>query len=385
MKILFTSSWFPSREHETLGNFVERHAIASSIFNDVYVLYVRSAVQKEDFVSEVKEENGLKKVIVYYKKVENKLMSVLKFVRFNTGMKLGLKLLKEEFGLAPEDIDVCHHNIHFEAGIIPLYLKKHYKTPYIISENWTGYLPSNRWEYTGIIRKYLTKKIGSQCDIQVPVSIDLKNSLTELGIAKGRVEIIPNVVAVDQFELKPKPDISTEAKFLHVSTLDESQKNISGILKTFKKFIQIRPHSSLTIIGDGDHTLARKLIDQLGLKKKVKLIGRLPGKEIATKLNEHHIFLLFSNYENLPCVIVEALATGTPVLASTAGGTPEHLNKDLGELVEPKDEEGLLAKMIYMVDNYNNYDLTILREYALDNFSYEVVGKQFNEIYRTLK
>ena len=260
MNILFTSSWFPSKEHETLGNFVERHAIASSIYNDVYVLYVRSGKQEEEYVSEIKEENGLKKVIVYYKKVENKLMSGMKFIRFHRAMKLGLQILEEEFGLGPADIDVCHHSIHFEAGLIPLYLKKKFNTPYIISENWTGYLPSNRWEYKGILRKYLTKKIGNNCDIQVPVSIDLKKSLEELNISKGKVEIIPNVVAVDRFELKPKSEISTEAKFLHISTLDESQKNLTGILQTFKRFIDLKPNSSLTIVGDGDHTLVKELI-----------------------------------------------------------------------------------------------------------------------------
>jgi glycosyltransferase involved in cell wall biosynthesis len=382
MNILFTSSWFPSKEHETLGNFVERHAVASALYHDVFVLYVRSSNQNEDFTIEVSEENGLKKVVVFYKKVETKGLRLLKIWRFYKGMKLGLKKLDEEFGL--KQIDVCHHNIHFEAGIIPLYLKRKFGTPYIISENWTGFLPSNRSQYIGIFRKWLTKRIGNKADVQVPVSLDLKKSLESLNISKGRVEIVPNVVEVSQFTLNGKPDTQNGFKFIHISTLDEAHKNISGILRTFKKFNKEQTESLLTIIGDGDSALAHQLVKEFSLESKVTIHGRMESKEIAEMLKSHHIFLLFSNYENLPCVIVESLASGTPVLASTAGGTPEHLTPNLGELVSPKDEESLLEKMKFMTNHYNKYNHEELREYAVSHFSYEVVGQQFSDIYHSL-
>lgn len=382
MNILFTSSWFPSKEHETLGNFVERHAVASALYHDVFVLYVRSAKQKEDFTLEVSEEKGLKKVIVYYKKVDNAGLAFLKFWRFYQGMKLGLKMLETKFGL--KTIDVCHHNIHFEAGIIPLYLKRKFGTPYIISENWTGFLPSNRGQYTGLFRKWLTKRIGNKADVQVPVSLDLKKSLEELGISIGRVEIVPNVVEVKQFTLGVKPSIQEGCKFIHISTLDEDHKNISGILRTFKKFCSKHVNSHLSIVGDGDASLARKLVKDFSLENQVSIYGRMESQEIAETLQSHHIFILFSNYENLPCVIVESLASGTPVLASTAGGTPEHLSPNLGELVSPKDEELLLEKMNFMLNNYESYESEELRAYAIKHFSYEVVGQQFSDIYQSL-
>ena len=362
---------------------MERHAVASSLYHSVFVLYVRSANQKEKFSSEIIEENGIKKVLVYYKKVHSKWLMPVKFLRFYKGMKLGLSLLKEEFGL--NKIDVVHHNVHFEAGIIPLYLKRKHKTPYIISEHWTAYLPSNRWEYKGFFRKWLTKKIGNNADLQVPVSEDLKNSLQELNISIGKTKIVPNVVDINKFDIGEKPNIENEVKFIHISTLDEDQKNVSGILRTFKQFLVQYPSAKLTIVGDGDHQNVEETISSLHLESSVTLLPRQNSNSIAELLKTHHIFLLFSNYENLPCVIVESLASGTPVLASTAGGTPEHLTKELGELVSPKDEDGLLSKMLFMVTHYHNYDPEVLRDYAERNFSFKIVGKQFSDIYQSLK
>lgn len=383
MNILFTSSWFPSKEDETLGNFVERHAIASSLYHHVYVLYVTSAVQNEDFQVDVSEKNGLKTVIVYYKKSNSKLSAPLKFWRFYKGMKLGLQKLEENYNL--KKIDVVHHNVHYEAGIIPLYLKRTRNIPYVITEHWTGYLKSNRTKYSGVFRKWLTKRIGAKCDVQLPVSEDLSKALKELNISKGKTRVISNVVEVKEFNLGVKSNINEGAKFIHVSSLDEDQKNISGLLRSFYEHLKSNPSSTLTIVGDGNDKLCKETIQNLNLSASVTLFGRLPLQKIAKLLKEHHIFLLFSNYENLPCVIIESLASGTPVISTDVGGISEHLNSSFGQLIPAKDEMELSNQMSTMINNFDQYNPNELRSYAIKQFSNEIIGKQFSEVYQSLQ
>ncbi len=386
LKILFTSSWYPSKAHPTLGNFVSRHADAVAIYNPVHVLYVSSLDMEKDFEIENFEEGNKKTTIVYYKKIKGDtpiLSNLKKLKQYKIAALKGLDFIKEKYGI--EKFDVCHHNIHFQAGIIPLHLKKKYGTPYIISENWTGYLPEDRHHYTGIFRKRLTKKIGNKCDIQCPVSIDLQESLVELGIGKGRFEIVPNVVRTDRFKAKINDAKFDEViRLIHVSTLDEEQKNIKGILNAYQKVLEKFPQCHLTFVNDGDSILAEKHATQLDIANKISFTGKQDAEGVAKHLSQSDIFVLFSNYENLPCVVVEAMASGVPVLASTAGGTHEHLTEEYGELVAPRDEEALTRKIIYMIENYDKYSSDALHKYAVNHFSYEVVGKRFIDIYKQL-
>lgn len=385
LNILFTSSWFPSKAHETLGNFVEKHARAVALYQKIHVFYITSIDGIDSLKHEVKREGNYNELIVYYKKhpTRSKIWApIINWFKYHKAFKHGRELLEKEFGITK--VDLIHHNIHFPAGIIPLYYKKHQNTPYIISENWTGFLPSNAKEYSGIGKKWLTRKIGQNCDIQCPVSEDLKKALTKHGLGK-RFEIVPNVFSTSYFKLNEARKFDPlHPVFIHVSTLDEAQKNITGMLNAFKKVVEKIPGAHLKFVNDGSADLAKSHAKKLGILNEISFTGKQDVQGVADALYDADIFVLFSNYENLPCVVIEALAAGLPVVSSTAGGTPEHLSKDLGELVAPKDEKALTQKMLFVVENYDNYDREHLRNYALDNFSYEAVGKKFHAIYQKL-
>ena len=94
-------------------------------------------------------------------------------------------------------------------------------------------------------------------------------------------------------------------------------------------------------------------------------------------------FFMFSNYENLPCVIAEALACGLPVLSSDVGGISEHINDSNGLLVQAGDEEALLSAFNSLLNNLKEkkYKPEDLRDYAIKHFSYMEVSKKFHEIY----
>ncbi len=81
--------------------------------------------------------------------------------------------------------------------------------------------------------------------------------------------------------------------------------------------------------------------------------------------------------------MVEALASGIPIVSSTAGGIPEHITPNLGLLVKPLDETALLNALNKAIDNIKagKYNSEELRNYAINNFSYEKVGEKFVNLY----
>ena len=93
-------------------------------------------------------------------------------------------------------------------------------------------------------------------------------------------------------------------------------------------------------------------------------------------------FVLFSDYENLPCVISEAMASGLPVIATRVGGVPEQVRPGMGILVAPGDEAGLAKAMGDILDKNIHFDRPAIRRFAEENYSYGEVGKRFLHLYQ---
>ena len=92
--------------------------------------------------------------------------------------------------------------------------------------------------------------------------------------------------------------------------------------------------------------------------------------------------MLFSNFENLPCVIVEAFASGVPVLSTSVGGIAEILSPERGILIPQGDEEALLQGLIRMLDHHQEYDREAIRRYATKTFAAQTIGQQIFEAYK---
>jgi glycosyltransferase involved in cell wall biosynthesis len=187
----------------------------------------------------------------------------------------------------------------------------------------------------------------------------------------------------------PKKDnlANRKIKLLHVSTLDDAHKNISGMLRVIAELTEVRQDFEFWFVGEGDTKVYVETAKNLGIYKSfVFFDGTKTTAQVADLMRSSDCFVMFSNYENLPCVIIEALASGIPVVSSTAGGVPEHVKDSMGLLVKPKDEKNLLASLIKAMDNINNhkYNADALNRYANDNFSYEKVSEKFITLYKNI-
>ena len=175
-----------------------------------------------------------------------------------------------------------------------------------------------------------------------PVSNDLKKALQKIAPNQDYA-IIPNVVDTHLFKLNTATIKSDKVRILHLSNLKDEHKNITGIINVIQKLSETRTDFILTIAGDGDSEKYQKQIVQLNIPTGVILFeGKKTTTEVAQLMSEHDCFLLFSNYENLPCVVVECLTMGLPVIGTNVGGVSEMINAANGFVIEAKDEKALL-------------------------------------------
>ena len=377
LSVLFLSSWYPNEILSQNGNFVQQHARAVSLYCDVAVIHVQSKIQKEKIrITKVYSE-GVYEVIVYYRKVKSTsfLSLFLKKKLQHEAFLEGYKLIIKEFGT----IDLVHLNIVLPAGFFALYLKKTYNIPFIITEHSTVYLDSNPFHHT-FIEKYFVKKITGEARFLCPVSEDLKNAMTQYGV-KGEYVVIPNVVDTRIFHFNKRKK-TEKINILHVSTLVDGHKNVKGIINVIKELSTIRNDFIFQIIGDGDVDSLEKYAQKIKLKKCYYTFqSKKPSERIALAMKSSHLFVLFSNYENSPCVISESLVSGVPVISSDVGGIDEMITKDDGILVNAGNEEELLTNLNFMMDNLAHYNGEKIAKKAILKYSYNSVAKQYLDLY----
>jgi glycosyltransferase involved in cell wall biosynthesis len=206
--------------------------------------------------------------------------------------------------------------------------------------------------------------------------------MQDLGLV-GQYYITPNIADINDF----KPAINNyrnPKKLVHVSCFDEPAKNIKGIIDVIAELTKERIDFNLEIIGDGkdyqevhDYAMQTKLVGS-----RIFFTGLLTGKELSDHMADADALVMFSNYENFPCTIVESMACGVPVISTAVGGIPEHLQKDFGILIQAKDNAGLRAAIEFVLDQPQQFNKDAMRKYAITNFSMESSALTFDSIYR---
>ena len=92
-------------------------------------------------------------------------------------------------------------------------------------------------------------------------------------------------------------------------------------------------------------------------------------------------FVLFSNIENLPLVIIESMACGLPIITTDVGGISEHMDESKGKMIAARDTDSLTKNMNFMILNSAKYNSEAIRNYAIENFGNESISRQFNDLY----
>lgn len=379
-KILWLCSWYPSKLEPFNGDFIQRQARTAALYNDIYVIHVTSDItgkikQTEKIINKLP---GLTEHIVYYRKSNSPFGKLISYFRWLSLFRQAIRRSMIEQGKPA----LVHVHIPYKAGIFGIWIKNRYKIPYVVTEHWGIYNDIEKENYSGrsATFKKLTKKIITKAARFISVSSYLGNGVNKL-VVKKDFQVITNTVDTDLFYYQEKK--SPVFRFIHVSNM-VPLKNAEGILEAYNLFCRNHFNTELVMVGDSDPAI-RSFAAQLEFHGgSVKFCGEVPYKQVALEMQHSNCLILFSNIENSPCVIGEALCCGLPVIVTNVGGIPELVNKSNSLVVEPKEIEALTNAMSEMVSNYSVYDHKKIAEDAKSKFSYSVIGKEFDEVYDSI-
>ena len=372
MNILHLLSWFPTPDDPTLGNFCVRmiDALPEECHSVILSVCDGKDMTKSFEVKEIKGAHHTH-VQIYIRPPKVNAIRKLKMLQM---YQYGLRYIKKRFF----EPDLIHLHVAYPLGQVALLWKKLYGYKYVLTEHWTIYQPQNKEVLVGELKRKIVK-IANNASLIMPVSLDLQRCMEGHGI-HNRFQVIYNLVNTDLFHLGA-PHSSVKKHILHISTLRDEAKNFSGILHTVERLRQQRDDFELHVIHDYEAPEFKAFVKEHHLEDCVIFHGKKTSQEVAQAYQEADFFLLFSNFENLPCVIVEAFASGVPVLSTAVGGIAEIVSPERGILIKSGDEDALLQGMNTMLDHSREYDREAIRDYAIMSFSAEKIGRAILQQY----
>lgn len=370
LNIVYLCSWYPSENQATLGNFIQKHAEAVSYQHQVYTISVHPALDHKFKVDCVNRDN-LYEVRAYYPKTKNGLLGTFrKYFRWKKALKMAVEFYKTRV----QKTDLVHVHVAFPMG---LFVQKVFPgIPFVLTEHSSGLHPGPNAYPNWVLKRIM--KVFKNAKKVLPVSKNLGQRIHEL--AQVEFEVIPNVVNASTFNLDSELEKSN--RLVHISTAYEAAKNVLGLIRAIKVLADKRQDFEFHIISDGDTTEHKSLAKSLGLiDGPLFFHDTMTTQEIADFLKTCKALVLFSNFENFPCVIPEAWMSGIPVIATAVNGIPEYVNNSNGLLIEPRNERQLTMAMDVMLSRSTTVPED-LRTFAIEHFSYESVAAKLDHVYR---
>ncbi|MGA2260894.1 MAG: glycosyltransferase family 4 protein [Acidobacteriota bacterium] len=167
----------------------------------------------------------------------------------------------------------------------------------------------------------------------------------EYGITADKVRMIPYGVQVNEQWPRTEADFDSDhpLRVVYAGRLEDRQKGVLRLPDILSGARKLVPSIELQIIGDGpDSARLRQAMAEAGLNGCVRFSGRLTPEQTREALLEQNVLLLPSNFEGLPVIVLEALASGVVPVASLMPGITDFQIESgrTGFLVNPEDIEG---------------------------------------------
>jgi glycosyltransferase involved in cell wall biosynthesis len=194
-------------------------------------------------------------------------------------------------------------------------------------------------------------------------------------------EIIPNIVDIERFAFRRRsplrPNLLATRNF-------EPMYNGACTLRAFRLVQDRYPDATLVLVGTGSQdALLRQMTADLGLLN-VRFAGRVPPEQMWRYYAEADIYLQTPDIDNMPSSVLEAFASGCPVVATNAGGVPAILTDGVhGLLVERNDHEAAAARIFQLLqDPALTARVTAAARESCEQYQWETVRAQWVALYR---
>lgn len=194
--------------------------------------------------------------------------------------------------------------------------------------------------------------------------------------------VVPNIANLSLFRFKQKNMLLPK---LFIARHLEPLYNVECAIKAFALVRTHYPDAILTIAGSGSQeNFLKQLSEMLDCSKGVFFIGRIANDEMAKCYHEANIVINTSNVDNMPVSIIEAFASGCPVVSTRAGGIPFLIESYVtGILVELNDHIGIADGVRWLIENPEKaIEIAETARQEVNMFSWDEIHKKLIALYR---
>ncbi len=362
-RILFLTPWYPDNDLPHHGVFIRDQASAISEKDDVVVVSSKVDYRSFSFFSWKLTESTFGKV-KEYRIVVNKSIPVINQINYLLiSVWIAFKVGKEMRA------NIVHGNIAYPGGIWAYCVARLLRCPFIVSDHTSRFTDNFRSVFHRMSTLFALRRAAHVIAVSTWAAERIKSVMGQ------DVDIVPNLIHVREYSVTTVPDFPVQIGFL--GGLSSERKGLDILLKAIA---DIKKGFVLHIGGTGKRVDAYKMLaERLNVAEKCRFHGFVPY--VPDFMKQLHFFVSSSRMEAFGMVIVEAMASGLPVVATNSGGPADFIDASCGRLVAMEDVDGLRKVIAWMIDNHHSFDRNTIRNKALEQYSSDSFLQRIDELY----
>jgi glycosyltransferase involved in cell wall biosynthesis len=372
MTILLLTHSYPDARIKWRGLFIQDQALALSEKHEVIVVYFK--VDYANFApfskySFVKRENGK---ITEYELTTWKSFPVINQLKY---LNDTYRFIRKEI-LGKKKIDIIHCHLSYPAGFLGTIIQRREKIPCVLTEHtWI------KKYFRSIIHKICVLYTLKHCSCIVAVSRALGDDINRY--SKRQVHVIPNVIDMNKFSLPSPVRVDKKLNIGILGGMGNYRKGVDILIKA----VSLLKDMEMTVHIGGDGKFLgnfRQMANELEVDGKCLFYGEIKPENVQEFYSKLDFYILPSRDETFGVVVIEAMASGLPVIATRCGGPEEIITKETGILIEKENPLELAQAIRSLAGNLGSYNRNDIRNYVLEKYSQDCFIESLSELYQEL-
>ena len=266
--------------------------------------------------------------------------------------------------------DVIHASIGYPTAFCGFVLSKLLKVPFVYTEH-TRVINNFRSAFHRMITIAGIKRSRKVMTVSKSLAREVQP------FSPAPVIVVPNIVAVDKFKnVKPSTNAIPQLGFL--GGMDTSVKGLDILLKALSG---IKSEFNLHIGGRGQFLEPyKKMAKELGLESRCIFHGFIQPDAIPEFMQRIDFYVCASRYETFCVSLVEAIASGRPVVSTRCGGPEDFVTEANGIMCDANDDRSLKNAIERMMVHFREYDTDAVRG-TVARFAPQLVAKELEAVY----
>jgi glycosyltransferase involved in cell wall biosynthesis len=368
MNILLLTHSYPDKVNTLKCIFIREQAkVLSSFFNVTVVVFKVDYSHFGSFAgysfSKVISENLTEYTLI----VKKSLPGITQVKYLASSYRFIVKEILNNTG-----IDIIHSHLSYPGGFLGTFVQQRFNIPNILTEHSRISSYARSWFHKLCLNYTFRNSRGI-----VSVSNSLKDEI--ISINSRTVFVIPNIVDLNEFKLVDK----TPGEIVNIGFLGGLGNYNKGLDLLLESFSLLKRKDFFLHIGGFGSLLEdfRKRAEEMGIASQCRFYGEITRNEIVNFYSGLDLFVLPSRYETFGIVLIEAMASGIPVIATKCGGPQEIVTPETGILIEKNNPEELAEAINYISDNLEKYDKKAIRNYVEKKFGQSTFIENITNLY----